>query len=205
MAVTFGSCYNERSFILRVEHSRSIIFQPRQIDFPFSVSDILFTVIINKKAGIIQPLFKLMHRIRTFRPRTLKHDEAIIRNIDSYIINAFIISDGRGPAQTAISRFLIFHPILRLESDTVISMTDNLPINQIFRMTDRNSRHCHKGRTNHIIILPYTDNIRIRIIGINHRIGIGSVTIIGGKQDMSLNRCTSLQERQYAPQNQKTR
>jgi len=67
MSVPFGSGDNEFSPVRRIEYAGRIIFQPGQIDFPFPVRNVFLTVIINKKAGIVQTFVELMHRVRSFR------------------------------------------------------------------------------------------------------------------------------------------
>ena len=144
VSVSFGSSNDKRSFIIGIEHSGSIIFQPCQINLSFSMSNILLSVVIYKKARIIKPLVKFVHFIRPFGFSTLKHHKTVIRDIDAYIISAVMISDGRRPTQTAICSHFIFHPVLRTKCDAIIRMPYYFPINQVLRMTNRDSRHSYK-------------------------------------------------------------
>ena len=59
-------------------------------------------------------------------------------------------------------------------------VVDDLPVHEILGMQDGQTRHALERRSRHIIILPtgtHTD-IRVAIISVDHRVGIGAVAII---------------------------
>ena len=120
-----------------------------------------------------------MHGIRSFGSIALEHDKPVIGDIHTDIIDAVVISYRRCPTKTTIRRFPAFHTVLRTKCDTVVGMSYNFPVDQVFGVANRNTRHGDKRRAHHIIIFSDPDYIGIGIVGLYDRIGISTVAVIG--------------------------
>ena len=117
------------------------------------------------------------------RPRTL----GTVRNINLQsmpvdigedIELAVMISDGRRPDTLSVSLLAIAEiEVIRI-IQSVEAIRRKFPIHQIPGMENHQSRHTvHRG-TRQIVILPYSDDIRVRKLIIKQRVCKGTITII---------------------------
>ena len=115
------------------------------------------------------------------RIRGLAHHDALVRHRDKYVISSLMITDGRCPGTTAVYRLVII-----VKGKLVNDVIDDLPVHQILRMQQRHCRGVTEAGSDHKIILSHTNGIRVRIIGIQDRVGIGAVALISDPHFMYL-------------------
>jgi hypothetical protein len=58
-------------------------------------------------------------------------------------------------------------------------MVDEPPVYEVVRVKDRQSRYSVEARRGHKEILADADDVRVGVIGVDYRIPVGTVTVIG--------------------------
>src|SRR5687768_17448314 len=58
-------------------------------------------------------------------------------------------------------------------------MPDQRPVHQVFGMQDRQTRYIFKGRGGHVIIIAYPYRIGIGVVGMQHGIFVGAISLVG--------------------------
>ena len=175
-----------------IQHSGAVRFDGRHIQHALetdtasgeSCHHVCFAVLIPERTGI-DPSHYLTHISRLAplaeRIRGLAHHDALVRHGDKYVISSLMITDGRCPGTTAVYRLVII-----VKGKLVNDVIDDLPVHQILRMQQRHCRGVTEAGSDHKIILSHTNGIRVRIIGIQDRVGIGAVALISDPHFMYL-------------------
>ena len=89
-----------------------------------------------------------------------------------------VIADGRRPDTLSVSLLTVSEiEVIRI-IQSVEAIRRKFPVHQILGMQHHQSRHTvHRG-TRQIVILPYSDNIRVRKLIIKQRVCKGTITVI---------------------------
>ena len=86
-----------------------------------------------------------------------------------------VITDRRSPDTAAVLRTR--EQVFRLKF--MNGVVDDLPVDEVVGMKDRKAGYCIKARRGHIKIITDTNNVRVRIVGVNYRVFVCPVAIVG--------------------------
>ena len=143
-----------------------------------SINEVGFSIVVPKWRRIDQT-FSSLHQ-QWFRPRTSRigcfyHVNSKIRIGIINVKFVFMVANAGRPNTAAMLNFAehIKRRLLRK------CITNQVPVDQIARMQNGQARNTIKRRSCHVIIVAHANRIRIGIIGVQHRVGVGSVAIVG--------------------------
>ena len=89
---------------------------------------------------------------------------------EHYIENPVVISQATGPRAFSVFVLTIAERLRVAGSQNVIDVIDNLPVNEIGGLHDRNARiHVHRG-TGHVVGISDSDDTRIRNVSPDNRV-----------------------------------
>ena len=175
-----------------IEHSGAIRFDGRHIQHALEADTasgesrhhVCLAILIPERTGI-DPAHDLTHvgRLTPFAPRVcgLAHHNPLIRHGNEYIVSSLMVTDGGSPGTAAVHRLVVI-----FKGKLIHDVIDDLPVHQILRMQQRHCGGVTEAGSDHKIILSHTNGIRVRVIRIQDRVGIGAVALIGDPHFMYL-------------------
>ena len=169
----------------RNHHLAAALYRTTQIGLQFRnghvailVHGINLAILIEEHREVVDIAINFMMRPRTLGTVRDIHLQAMSVDIGEDIELSVVIADGRRPDTLSVSLLAIAEiEIIRIIK-AVETIGRELPIYEILGMEHHQSRHTVHRSTCQIVILPYSDNIRIRKLIIKQRIGKGTITII---------------------------
>src|SRR5947209_15761598 len=105
----------------------------------------------------------------------MRHVDAAIWIGIEDVERAVVITNRRGPDAAAVLR-LIEHIIRWLALEDV---ADDRPVDQVFRAQNRQTRRGVETRSDQVIIIADANGVRIGIIGVDDRVFIRAVAVVG--------------------------
>ena len=169
----------------RNHHLAAALYQTTQIGLQLCnghvailVHGINLAIIIEEHREVVDIAINLVMRPRTLGTVRDIHLQSMPVDIGEDIELAVMISDGRRPDTLSVSLLAIAEiEIIRIIK-AVEAIGRELPIYEILGMDHYQSRNTvHRG-TRQIVILPHSDDIRVREFIVKQRIGKGTITII---------------------------
>ena len=153
-------------------------FQLRHGHIAVFMHGIHLSVIIEEHGEVVDIAIDLMMRPRSLSTVRDINLQTMSVDIREDIELAVVIADGRCPDTLSI-RFL---PVSEIEVIRIIESVEavgrEFPVHEIFGMEHHQYRHAMHRGTRQIIILPHSDDIRIRELIIKQRVGKGTIPVI---------------------------
>ena len=178
MSLTHRIAFRNHHLTAALYRTAQIRLQLRNGYVTILMDGINLAILIEKHREIVDIAINLV-----MRPRSL----GTIRDIDLQsmpvdigedIELSVVISDGRRPDTLSVSLLAIAEiEIIRIV-ESVETVRREFPVHQILGMENHQSRHTvHRG-TRQIVILPHSDDIRVRKFVVKQRVCKGTISII---------------------------
>ena len=178
MSLTHRIAFRNHHLAAALYRTAQIRLQLRNGHVAILVHGINLAILIEEHREVVDIAINFMMRPRPLGTIRDIHLQAMPVDIGEDIELAVMISDGRRPDTLSVSLLAIAEiEIIRIIK-AIEAIGRELPIYEILGMENHQSRHTvHRG-TRQIVILPYSDNIRVRKLIIKQRVCKGTITII---------------------------
>ena len=142
------------------------------------VHGINLAILIEEHREVVDIAINFMMRPRTLGTVRDIHLQSMPVDIGEDIELSVVIADGRRPDTLSVSLLAIAEiEIIRI-IQSVEAIRREFPVHQILGMQHHQSRHTVHRSTCQIVILPHSDNIRVRKLIIKQRVCKGTITVI---------------------------
>ena len=133
-------------------------------------------VLVPERAGVF-PFGHALHQVQR-SPRAVwifcrTHEKTLFWRTEIDVVEAVVIADGGSPRAAGI--VIVAIPAWFVEA--TIYLTDIVPVNHIVALQHLHAEEMEIGG-HHIVFLAYADDVRVREIGIQHRVPVGPVALI---------------------------
>ena len=113
----------------------------------------------------------------------LGHEEPLVWIAAIDVEPSVVIADRGCPYVVAVLNFLAPVKVCALilwQYRIVVEQcrTDNFPVHQVGAVQNLQARETLERRGSHVVVIAHTTYIRVRVVGVNHRVAIHSVLYI---------------------------
>jgi len=138
------------------------------------------SIVVKKEARIVELNAEGYQFVGTLGLICDRHEESLGWRAEADIELPLIMTDGWGPTSPPVSDQAFLHGVGGIGfGEAIIGMADDIPVHQVAGVADRDSWRIRKGRARHVEVPTDPDDIRIRIVGPDQRVGKSPVEIIG--------------------------
>jgi hypothetical protein len=92
---------------------------------------------------------------------------------------AGVIAEAGGPATFSVAREVVARGLLFRQC-----VTNDAPVDEIFGVQDGESGSALEAGGGHVVVVADADDVGVGVVGVNDRIAIGSVTVVGAPDEM---------------------
>ena len=86
-----------------------------------------------------------------------------------------VVPDGGCPRALPVVGTLVV-----AKRDRRVDMVDDRPVDQVLRVQDRDARSARETRGDHIVVIPHPQHVGVGIVGIDDRVAVRAVAVVGG-------------------------